>query len=128
MKSSVVTALIIVGVLGTSTAAMAMNTDTLSGIDAGTIGKAIEVLVPVVSDAVPVTPGSGAPTSMTSPTPSPVPSLVAPGNVTSAPTSAPVATGGGDPRSSQDSNSTSESDPAPSNSPEPSESESKHDD
>ncbi|MBA8829360.1 hypothetical protein [Alpinimonas psychrophila] len=126
MKSSVVTALIIVGVLGTSTAAMAMNTDTLSGIDAGTIGKAIEVLVPVVSDTVPLTPNSGAPRSTMSPNSSASP--VAPGNVTSAPTSAPVATGGGDPHSSQDSNSTSKSDPAPSNSPEPSESKSEHDD
>ena len=106
MKSSVVTALIIVGVLGTSTAAMAMNADTLSGIDAGTIGKAIEVLVPVVSDTVPVTPNSGAPSSTTNPKSSASP--VAPGNVTSAPTS--------------------ESDPAPSNSPEPSESKSEHDD
>ena len=49
MKSSWITALTIVGVLGTSTAALAINADTLSGIERGTIGNAIEVLVPVVS-------------------------------------------------------------------------------
>jgi hypothetical protein len=92
MKSSWITALTIVGVLGTATAAMAINADTLKGIDGGTIGNAIEVLVPVVSSnenpdsgSVPgssTTPTEQDPTSTTSPesssSASPSPRSVAP--------------------------------------------------
>ena len=67
MKSSLITALTIAAILGTATAAMAVNADTLKGIDGGTIGNAIEVLVPIVSGTESSVPPSG-PTS--SPTPS----------------------------------------------------------
>lgn len=70
MKSQLLTALIVVGVLGTASAAMAINTDTLSKIDSGAIGRATEVLVPVVSGGVTSTPSApGTSTPTTSPSP-----------------------------------------------------------
>lgn len=46
MKSQLLTALSVVGVLGTATTAMAVNTDTLASIDPGVIGEATDVLIP----------------------------------------------------------------------------------
>lgn len=96
MKSSVITALIIAGVFGTATAAMAINADTLSGGGRGTIGKAIEVLVPVVLESERLTPVSPAAS------PSAGDSQTPPGNVAPAPSvqapvapAAPVTTGSG---------------------------------
>ncbi|MBK5238806.1 MAG: hypothetical protein JJE28_06820 [Actinomycetales bacterium] len=86
MKSSLITVLIIVGVFGTATVAMAINVDTLSVGGRGTIGKAIEVLVPVVSESERLTPVS--PTD----SPSAGDSQTPPGNVAPAPSvQAPVA-------------------------------------
>ena len=50
MKSLVVAALVVVGVFGTATVATAINADTIFSLDQGTLGNAIEVLVPVVTD------------------------------------------------------------------------------
>jgi hypothetical protein len=46
MKSQLMTALSIVGVLGTATTAMAVNTDVLASLDAETIGTATDTLLP----------------------------------------------------------------------------------
>ena len=46
MKSQLMTALSIVGVLGTATTAMAVNTDALSNLDPSAIGNATDTLLP----------------------------------------------------------------------------------
>lgn len=46
MKSQLMTALSIVGVLGTATTAMAVNTDALANFDPGAIGTATDTLLP----------------------------------------------------------------------------------
>ena len=50
MKSLVVAALVVVGVFGTATVATAINADTMFILNQGTLGNAIEVLVPVVTE------------------------------------------------------------------------------
>lgn len=90
MKSSLITALTIVGVLGTAAAAMAVNADTLSGANQGTIGNAVEVLVPVVSENELTTPFSSPTPSVPSATPvesEPMPDNVAPSPRVQAPIS-----------------------------------------
>ncbi len=64
MKSPLIVTLSIIGVLGTATAAMAVNSGTLSAADQGTIGRAAQVLVPAATAAP--TPGA-IPTSTTTP-------------------------------------------------------------
>ena len=56
MKSQLMTALSIVGVLGTATTAMAVNTDALATLDPGAIGTATDTLLP--GTAVPVDPAA----------------------------------------------------------------------
>ena len=56
MKSQLMTALSIVGVLGTATTAMAVNTDALATLDPGAIGTATDTLLPGTS--VPVDPAA----------------------------------------------------------------------
>lgn len=46
MKSQLMTALSIVGVLGTATTAMAVNTDALANLDPSAIGTATDTLLP----------------------------------------------------------------------------------
>jgi hypothetical protein len=46
MKSQLMTALSIVGVLGTATTAMAVNTDALASLDSGAIDTATDTLLP----------------------------------------------------------------------------------
>jgi hypothetical protein len=46
MKSQLMTVVSIVGVLGTATTAMAVNTDALSALDPGAIGAATDTLLP----------------------------------------------------------------------------------
>ena len=65
MKSLVAAALVVVGVFGTATVATAINADTMFSLDQGTLGNAIEVLVPVVTE-----------NKRSTPVPSPVPSPV----------------------------------------------------
>ena len=67
MKSQLVTALSIVGVLGTATAAMAVNTDVLANVDQVTTGTATDTLLPDPT-------GSNAPASLDAPTATPAPS------------------------------------------------------
>ncbi len=62
MKTPAIIALSIIGVLGTTGAAMAVNSATLAASDQGTIGKATDVLVP-----------SSVPTDPLAPTPTPTP-------------------------------------------------------
>ncbi|MFZ2965224.1 MAG: hypothetical protein WA006_11155, partial [Rhodoglobus sp.] len=58
MKTPAIIALSIIGVLGTTGAAMAVNGATLAAFDQGTIGQATDVLVPtsVPTDGVTSTP------------------------------------------------------------------------
>ena len=67
MKSQLVTALSIVGVLGTATAAMAVNTDVLANVDQVTTGTATDTLLPDPT-------GSNAPAALDAPTATPAPS------------------------------------------------------
>jgi len=62
MRTPAIIALSIIGVLGTTGAAMAVNGATLAASDQGTIGKATDVLVP-----------SSVPTDPLAPTPTPTP-------------------------------------------------------
>ncbi len=64
MKTPAIIALSIIGVLGTTGAAMAVNGATLAASDQGTIGKATDVLVPTSVPTDPITP---------TPTPTPAP-------------------------------------------------------
>ena len=79
MKSQLLTVLIVVGVLGTASAAMAINTDTLLKIDSGDIGRATEVLVPVVSGGETSSRRLGPPSIFT-PTPTSSPASEVSGN------------------------------------------------
>lgn len=58
MRTPAIIALSIIGVLGTTGAAMAVNSATLAGSDQGTIGKATDVLVPSSVPADPLAPTS----------------------------------------------------------------------
>jgi hypothetical protein len=64
MKSPLIVILSIIGILGTATAAMAVNSGTLGAVDQGTIGRAAQVLVPV---------GTATPTPEATSAPSPTP-------------------------------------------------------
>ena len=64
MKSPLIVILSIIGVLGTATAAMAVNSDTLGAVDQGTTGHAAQVLVPA---------GTTTPTPEATPVLSPTP-------------------------------------------------------
>ena len=75
MKSQLMTALSIVGVLGTATTAMAVNTDALANFDPGAIGTATDTLLP----GTPVPADPAAPIATPAPTePSNTPSPVDP--------------------------------------------------
>ncbi len=75
MKSQLMTALSIVGVLGTATTAMAVNTDALANFDPGAIGTATDTLLP----GTPVPADPTAPIATPAPTePSTTPSPVDP--------------------------------------------------
>lgn len=65
MKSQLVTTLSIVGVLGTATTAMAINTDTLANIDPSAIGTATDTLL---TDPNATTLPADAPTATPAPT------------------------------------------------------------
>lgn len=67
MKSQLMTALSIVGVLGTATTAMAVNTDVLANVDQVTAGTATDTLLPDPA-------GTSAPASGDVPTATPAPS------------------------------------------------------
>lgn len=70
MKSQLMTALSIVGVLGTATTAMAVNTDALSNLDPSAIGNATDTLLP---DPLATTdPAQGTDPSTPTATPAPV--------------------------------------------------------
>jgi hypothetical protein len=78
MKSQLMTALSIVGVLGTATTAMAVNTDALATLDPGAIGTATDTLLPgtaaPVDPAAPVaTPAPADPNASPTPTTSSAP-------------------------------------------------------
>lgn len=66
MKSQLMTALSIVGVLGTATTAMAVNTDVLANVDQVTAGTATDTLLPDPA-------GTSAPASGDVPTATPAP-------------------------------------------------------
>lgn len=77
MKSQLMTALSIVGVLGTATTAMAVNTDVLANVDQITTGTATDTLLPDPA-------GSNAPASLDAPTATPAPSASTDPSVTPA--------------------------------------------
>jgi hypothetical protein len=79
MKSQLMTALSIVGVLGTATTAMAVNTDVLANVDQVTTGTATDTLLPDPAD-------SNAPASLDAPTATPAPSISTDSSGTPAPT------------------------------------------
>ena len=73
MKSQLMTALSIVGVLGTATTAMAVNTDALSNLDPSAIGSAADTLLPGTA-STPDPAGTADPTEPAEPTATPAPS------------------------------------------------------
>lgn len=75
MKSQLLTALSVVGVLGTATTAVAVNTDTLASIDTGVIGEATDVLIPTTepSAVAPVPTATPAPADESTATTTPAP-------------------------------------------------------